>query len=158
MAEVVVIEATTAYERLSPRHRRFVDEYVAAGANGAAAVRAAGYKSPHPQIRAYRLLQRPRIRAAIAERSAQAMADCERMGMKAIATLNAIATSDITRVFDEHGEPKPIEEIDEATRLALAEYTVETFKVRGGTVRRVRVRMQDKLKAMDSLGRMQKLW
>lgn len=147
----------SAYERLSRRERRFVDQYVP-GLTGAEAVRSIGYKGAQPERMAWRWLQRPHIQAAIEEREAHYIRE---MGVRAERIMRetiAIATADPRKLEDEHGKAIPLHKLDASTAAAISGVEIENISINGETGTRYKIKFWDKNKALDKLGQFRKLW
>lgn len=147
----------SAYERLKRRHRKFVDAYVP-GQTGAEAMREIGYKGAQPERRAWRLLKRPEIIAAVEERELHYIRE---MGVRAERIMRetvAIATSDPRRLEDENGKAIPLHKLDAATAAAISAVEVENISTNGETGTRYKYKLWDKNKALDKLGQYRKLW
>ena len=86
---------------LSGMERRFVEAYLGrCKCNAAAAARAAGYNiATNDDGNAYRVLNRPAVRAHISARIEQACIDKNEV----LARLSAIARADLSLCIDEHG-------------------------------------------------------
>lgn len=80
---------------LSPRERRFALEYLK-GRNGTRAVVAAGYKHKHPADAAYWLLKEPHIKAFIAKREGELLAELDYSVRAIRERLIRIANEDVT--------------------------------------------------------------
>jgi hypothetical protein len=150
-------DENSAYDRLSRRHRRFVDAYVA-GATGAEAVRQAKCKTSHPRNLAYQLLQVPEIRAAIDERERQLVADIGVRHERVLRELYAIATADPRRFSDENGAAIPLHRLPPELAAAIAAVDVENISINGESGTRYKYKLWDKNKALDKLGQYLKLW
>jgi phage terminase small subunit len=133
---------------VTPRQRAFVAAYLANGGNGAQAARDAGYSRRVADRQASRLLGYAEVREAIA--AAQA-ARAERLGLTADeweGRLVAIARADIRRIARWQGTTVGLlssEEIPDD--IAACIVAVEQ------TATGVRVKLADKLKALEILGR-----
>lgn len=155
-----VVEHTqekTAYDRLPRRERRFIDAYVP-GATGAEAIRTAGYKGLYAHVAAYRLLKRPDIQEAIAERELHYIAE---MGVRAERIMRetiAIATVDPRKLEDENGKAIPLHLLPADVAAAIAAVEVENISIGGETGTRYKYKFWDKNKALDKLGQYLKLW
>jgi len=137
-----------ASRKLTPRQRRFVDEYLKSPVSSQAAARA-GYSQRTAEWIGPQLLKKPHVAAAI--RSGQ-LVIAERAEIDAeevVRQLARIAFSDVRRLFDNHGNLLPIEQIDPATAMAIASYDVSIDPATG--VRRARVRFWDKNSALEKL-------
>jgi phage terminase small subunit len=136
-------------KQLSPRHRRFVDEYLVDLNATQAAIRA-GYSGKNPRARAYTNLKNPRIaeavRAAMEARSERTRVDADRV----IRELERIAFSDIRRYMaasDSGLSLKTIAELSDDEAAAVVELSGGT---NGGSFR---LKLHDKKKALDALAR-----
>jgi hypothetical protein len=148
----------SAYERLTRRQRRFVDELVV-GCSAAEAMRQSGYKGSYPEIRAYREQKDPDVAAAIAERTEQLALDVGVRQHKVLRQMLAIATCDPRKLIDPQTKrARRLEELDEDTAAAISSVEVEDISSDGETGTRYKYRFWDKVKANDRLGQFTKLW
>jgi phage terminase small subunit len=147
----------SAYDRLPRRHRRFVDAYVA-GHSGAESMRLARCKSLYPHNRAWELLQRPEIRAAIDERERHAVAEAGVRHLRIVQELHRIATCDPRKLVNGEGVAIPLHELPEEVAACIASVDVENISINGETGTRYKYRFWDKNKALDKLGQYLKLW
>lgn len=133
---------------LTPKQRRFVEEYLIDLCATRAAARA-GYSRGTAASIGHENLRKPEIRKAIDRALAER---AERSGVSAdrvIRELAAIAFSDVRDVwFDDAGQLQTI--VPEAAR-AVAGYTVERADTPDGPKVRGTVRLYDKLRALESL-------
>lgn len=67
--------------------------------------------------------------------------------------LRAISFVDIGNLYDDDGKLKNIKDIDKQTRRAMASFEEETIEVMGQNGRIKKVKMNDKLKAIEVLGK-----
>lgn len=77
----------SAYDRLKPRQRKFIDELLA-GAKHVDAARAAGYGAKRPDVAAARLMRDPLVREAYDERRREI---AEQAGVDAIRVVHELA-------------------------------------------------------------------
>lgn len=142
---------------MTPRRRRFVDEYLV-DLNAAAAARRCGLSdiTGYP----YRLLKDPEVAAAIAAGMAERS---RRTAITADAVLGELARIGFSNMLDymtpgEDGDLfVDLARLDRARAAAIAEVTVEDFKD-GRTkdareVRRVKFKLLDKRAALVDIGR-----
>jgi len=140
-----------AYRRLNRRQQRYVDARVLCG-TGSEAVRRAGIKRrdgrpiERPEQLAWRLNRNPLIEQAYQERKAQAMAAWEDRVQRWLTELDRIATFDKASLYDEHGNFRPMHELPEEARAAIAGVDQEDLfggsgkeRTRIGQVRKVRI-------------------
>lgn len=136
-------------KQLSPRQRRFVEEYLVDLNAKQAAVRA-GYTGTSPKSRGYLNLKKPLIaeavRAEMAARSERTRVDADRV----IRELERIAFSDIRRYAaagDAGMRLKTIAELSDDEAAAVVELS---GGAKGGSFR---LKLHDKKKALDALAR-----
>jgi phage terminase small subunit len=133
---------------LTPKQRRFVDEYIADLNATQAAIRA-GYSRRTAKQQGSRLLSNANVRGEIERRRASFAAKSESKRDAVLRELAAIAFSDIGKVVrwgPNDAELLDSNEIDAETTAAIA----EIWRGKGG---QVRVRLHDKVKALATLGR-----
>jgi len=130
--------------KLTPKQQRFVDEYLK-DRNAAAAAKRAGYNPDSGR----HLTAKPHVRAAIDRRVEKVAEKAEISAADVIRELGRIAFADIRKLYDEHGNLKPISELDDDTAAVLAGIEVE--ELQDGAVRKVK--RYDKPKALELLGR-----
>ena len=128
---------------LTPRQRRFVDEYLVDLNATKAAIRA-GYKAKYIGTNIPKLLQNTGIAAAIAEAKAERGQRTELSQDKVVNELACLVFSDVRRVFRDDGSVKAPCELDDATAAAVS--SVE-FDPEGG----FKIRLWDKNSAADKL-------
>ena len=142
---------------LTPRRRRFVEEYLV-DLNISAAMRRAGYKGPFPGTA--RMMRNPEVAAAIA----RAMAErSERTRITADAVLVELGRIgfanilDYTRVGDDGELMVDLSALDRDKAAAISEVVVEDFRDSRAKdareCRRVRFKLMDKRAALVVLGR-----
>jgi len=145
----------TAKRRLTERQRSFAREYLV-DLNGTQAVLRAGYhcSAETAAVTAYRLLRDPQIAALVANANAIRARKTELTAERVLAEIVRIAFSDLGEVFTAEGALRPIGEIPEDARRALA--SVETVERQveaddGPVVRSVvrKVKLHDKLRALE---------
>jgi len=98
--------------RLSnPRHERFCREYVANGFVGTKAARSVGYASNSAHVTASQFLSNPKFIDRINELTDDLYAQTMMPKAEALSRLSALASLDVTQVFDENGQQIPIHEL-----------------------------------------------
>jgi phage terminase small subunit len=115
--------------------------YTAAGFSGTGHVAESG---------ASELLAKPEIAARVAELMREFAAKSEIKAERVLREVARIAFADIRLLYDEHGNLKPLNEMDADTAAALASIEIEE-RGEGGRIRKVR--LADKIKALDMLMR-----
>ncbi|HEX7013171.1 MAG TPA: terminase small subunit, partial [Steroidobacteraceae bacterium] len=158
---------------LTPKQQRFVDEYLV-DLNATAAYRRAGYtaKGNAAEVNAARLLRNAQVAQAVRKAMDERAARVEVRQDDVLRELMRLAMCDISQAFDEEGRLRPLHEIPEDVRRAIAGVdTVERTLSAGqqgeddeeveevAVVQRVRkIKFWDKTKALELLGRHLKLY
>ncbi len=147
--------ADKAKGTVTEAHRRFVDEYLI-DSNGTRAYRVAypGASYAAARTNAGRLLALPtvarEVRAGRAAQRRRTRVTADRV----LRELAVIAFSDIGDLFDPDGRPIPVQQLDPATRRAIAARTVSSATDASGVLNeKFHVRLWDKLRALDLLAR-----
>lgn len=162
MAKTMKRERTARPRPLTPREARFCEEYLV-DLNGTQAAIRAGYSARSARAHVGRLLTNEAIARRIADlRDARST----RVGVQADDVLRGlwqIAMLDIGEAFDASGALKPLADMPEGVRRAIASIeTEELFNGRGGERASVgvtrKVRFHDKIRALDLLGQHLGLW
>ena len=117
----------------------------------------AGYAPRSAKKSAWNNLARPGIAAAIAERQAERIEAIAMRAEEVLRELSAIARANILDHLRPDSDGGPIVEIDADAAAGLCEVTVEHFTEGSGEEqragRRIRIKMQDKVAALDRLAR-----
>lgn len=162
----------TAYDQLKPFERQFVDAYLASDSPIQAVKAVFPMDGVDPKkvastlrVRAYDLIRRPLVQAAIAEKLTKHAAQWDLTTERVLAELAKVAYANIDDYLDRStGEPIfdfTEERVSRDQMAAVGELTVETYneKADDGEVRvvkRVKFKLHDKLgaleKAMKHLG------
>ncbi len=153
---------TPPQHHMTGRRRLFVLEYLNDLNATHAAIRA-GYSPRTAEAAGSRLLRNVKVAAEIQEAMDRR---CEKLELKAEDVLRGIANLaffDVRRFFDEKGRMKDIPELDEETAEAISAFDfVNLYEGEGkqkhcfGQLRKIR--LADRLKALELLGRHQKLF
>lgn len=146
-----------AQGELLPQERLFALEYLANGGNGTKAAEAAGYSPKAAKVQATKLLQRRRVQLFLAEKGAAAVEAVERRveglelsASRVLTETMRIAYADVRKLFRADGTLKRPDEWDADAAAAVASYEV--------TEHGPKVRLWDKPKALEMLGKHLKLW
>lgn len=135
---------------LTPKQRRFVDEYLV-DLNGTQAAVRAGYSRRTANRIASENLSKPDVQSAVAA-AQRARAERTKLSQdRVIEELAAIAFSDIRKMFDVTGKLLPPHDLPDDVAAAVASLVIQTPHDVGGVG--VRVRLSDKLRALEMLGR-----
>lgn len=140
---------TLAYA-LPLRQARFVLEYLK-DLNGTQAAIRAGYSPRHACVEGSRLLANPRVKEAIERAEEQAQARTHVTISRILMELARVAFADVTEVaYFENGKLviRDKSDLEKDTGCAIAELSEST-----GRAHSRKVRMHDKLKALELLGR-----
>jgi len=147
---------------LTDRQRRFAQEFMVDLNATQAAIRA-GYSARTAGEQAPRLLANVRIQAFVAQLRAE---QAQRLNIEADVVLRELlylARSDLGELFDEAGQLRPLAEIPEHARRAIASIEVEELMGGSGPDRGQigwirKVRLWNKPQALELLGKHLKLW
>lgn len=147
---------------LSDQHQRFVAEYLIDLNATQAAIRA-GYSEKTARVQGSRLLTNADIAAAIAAGSAKRLRKAEVDADTVLGELLRLATVDIAGAYDQQGNLKPIHDIPEDVRRAIAGVEVDQLWEGQGKDRRqvgivTKVKFWDKHRSLESLGKHLKLF
>lgn len=141
---------------LTPRQRRFVDEYLV-DLNGTQAAIRAGYSESGANVQAVRLLSNVTIEAAIQEASE---ARQRRLGLSSdhiARELQRVAMADLRDAFDESGELLPPHKWPDGLAAAMAGVDVATKSMGEGEVIYIsKLKLWPKTQALEALAR--RLW
>lgn len=117
--------------RLTPKERRFVYEYCR-DMNGSDAVRRAGYSEIRPDQKAYELLRKHEISAAISKTKAEQLKEANISAIGVLERQRRMCYSELTECFDEKGNLKPFKEWTPENKSALAGFEVIKKNAQGG--------------------------
>jgi len=145
--------------RLTPKQQRFVDEYLCDLNATQAAIRA-GYSEKNADVIGYQLLRKTSVSAEIVRCRKQITEKCQVTQERVIAELACIAFFDPRKLYDENGNLKPIQELDEETATAIQSMDQNIVKIkrengknRNETVLVDKIRLHNKIDALDRLAR-----
>ena len=141
---------------MTPKQRRFVDEYLIDFNATQAAIRT-GYAAGSAEVTGSRLLRNAKVQAAI---SAAQQQQTEKLGITVEDVLSGIARlarADIRKLFDERGNLHSIHDLEDDIAAAVAAIEVVSRPVPGGQhgeIERVhKIRLWDKNAALTNLAR-----
>lgn len=150
-------------DELSDIERRFVEEYLV-DCNATAAARRAGYRAADLKRQAYDTLHRPRVSEAIAEAQAERAARVEVQSDEVLREIKLFAMADPADLFDSDGVFLPISQMPPTIRRAIASFEIEELFEAGSDGKKfcigrtVKVKLWDKPKGLELLGKHLKLW
>lgn len=136
---------------LTPKQKRFVEEYLV-DLNATAAAKRAGYKDPNI---GRQLITKNNVSDAIQKAIADRQERTEITQDMVLRETAKLAFFDIRKMFDKNGKPLGISELDNDTAAALVGLDVQDVSDNDGDyVGYVKkYKMADKLKALEMLGR-----
>ena len=139
--------------KLTARQARFVHEYLLDLNAKQAAIRA-GYSPRSAETNGNRMLRNAQVssavRAAKAEREHRTSITADRV----LRELAKIAFFDPRRLFDADGQPLPVAELDDDAAAVVAGLEVSVTHSDDGSMTRVaKIKLADKLAALEKLGR-----
>lgn len=156
--------------RFTPKQAIFIAEYLVDG-NGTRAAIAAGVPERSASVTSSRWLKNKRIAAVIAERQAQRAAKLEITADRVLQEIAKLAYYDPGKLYDARGRLKPVHQLDDVTRAAVAQLEVEETEttVAGDaengkastaiiSTKTKKLRLADKGQNLERLGRYLKLF
>jgi len=146
----------SAYSKLRRRHQLFADAYVRLGV-GTDAYREAFPDAKRPDVSACKLMARPAVKEAIAERTEQAIARAGVRQVRVLEELAAIAFADLAELFDEQGNLRKLKDVSPRARAAIQAIDCEELLIGRGEERKPfaivrKLRTHSKVEALKLLG------
>lgn len=145
---------------LEPRQKRFCQEYIIDLNATRAAIRA-GYAPNSAQQQSSDLMSKPLVELEIQRLMDKRAAKLEIKAEDVLREVMRLAMVDIAGLFDDNGKLRPINEIPEDTRRAIAAVEVEELLHAGGSVQvgwSKKIKLWDKVKSLELLGKHLKLF
>lgn len=147
--------------KLTPKQAIFIAEYLI-DCNATRAASAAGFAASSAHVTGARLLKNATIAAAIAERQQQRQQKLKITAERVLEEIAKLAFYDPKDLFDARGFLKPVTEMDDITRAAIAALDTETREIAGeGPLQRTllkKIKLADKGLNLERLGRYLKLF
>lgn len=143
--------------KLSPKQKRFVEEYLIDLNATQAAIRA-GYSPKRADSIGHENLRKPEIQKAVESKMNERSKRVEITADNVLREIARLGFSDPRKLFDENGNLKPIHELDDDIAAAVAGIDVV---VRGDGENALQVRkikFWDKNNALEKLGKHLRLW
>jgi phage terminase small subunit len=142
-----------------PREERFVILYVE-NPNGTQAAIAAGYSPKSAHTIAHRLLKRSKIKDAIARRNAELMVELDFTPERIVREIAKVAAVNMADFVSIDNEGNPHIDLGGVKRRQLAAVGAVEGPIveEGRLVKAPKIRMHDKLKALDMLAKMARLY
>jgi phage terminase small subunit len=138
--------------KLNARQELFVAEFLIDG-NATAAAKRAGYSAKTAHSIGERLLRHVEIAKAIASKQTKRLERVDVTAERVIAQLAATAFHDPLSAFDDHGNLRPLHEIDPATRSAMMIEIIDGFDGDGNPVQTRKTKFKDRDVSLDKLAR-----
>ncbi len=145
-------------KKLTAREALFIKHYVATK-NASKSMRLSGYKKNRSNEAGYGMLTKPHIRHAIDKELAEQMKRAELTGDMIIAELRKHAFVKLKDAYDKNGKLLPLHKMPDDVQSAL--HSLETDELYAGPMKignRKKVKLTDKIKALEDLGRHFKLF
>jgi phage terminase small subunit len=146
-------------DALPMKQQQFVLEYMGNGFNATQAAIAAGYAEKSADTQGSRLLANPKIKAVLAERTQKITAKREITAEWVLDGIAKVAAFDVRKLYNVDGSLKPITELDDETSAAVASVGTRELYADGkpfGVLKNIK--MADRLRALELLGRYLKLF
>ncbi len=140
--------------KLNAQQRLFVAAYLSNGFNAKAACIEAGYSSRSAYSMGPRLLTNPLVKAELDSKMAGTLASLGVTAERTLLELQRVAHADLGEAFDANGKLLPLAKMPADVRKALS--GIDTEDTKDGAV--LKVKLHDKLKALELLGKYQKLF
>lgn len=140
---------------LSPKHARFVAEYLK-DLNGTQAAIRAGYSAKSARVQGTRLLADAAIAAAVAKKTAERLAKADLTAERVLEEYRRLAFIDVRSYFDEQGNVKPMSQLtaDQGAALASLEVVLKNAEAGDGHTDRVhKFKVWDKTRALEALAK-----
>jgi len=142
--------------KLTPKQERFIVEYMKTSNASQAAINA-GYSAVTAASSGPRLLNHPEVARRLALRVERSLTAADVSPNRVIEELARLALGDISQIYDETGNLKPLSEIDADVRRTIS--GIEVSKTRSGRgedadeVHVTKVRTWDKVRALEILAK-----
>jgi phage terminase small subunit len=142
---------------LTVKQAMFVAEFLLDG-NATRAAIAAGVPEASASVTSSRWLRNRKVAAIIGERQAKRTAKLEITAETVLQELAKLAFHDPGKLYDAEGRLKPVHQLDDTTRAAVASVEVEEKQTRGARSVTKKVKLADKGQNLERLGRYLKLF
>lgn len=139
--------------KLTAKQQMFVKEYLV-DLNATQAAKRAGYSAKRADAIGYELLRKPEIAAAVQEAMNERAKRVEITGDRVLQEIGKLAFANIQDFYDENGSLKNITDLPR--ELAVALHSTKINLTEACAVQEVK--LHDKIKSLELLGRHLKLW
>lgn len=151
----------SAYRKLNSQKRQFVD-LIVQRTLPTDAIRKIRPHLKRPDVLASKWKALPEVQQAIDERLEEAMEEAGITNAQILLGLAQVADFDIRKLFDEHGNTKPVHLLDDQTARVVQSVEVRQIKSGrgkdGSTVLRTKYRLPPRIEARKLLGQYKKLF
>jgi phage terminase small subunit len=147
-------------KKAQEKQATFVGEYLI-DRNGTRAAIAAGYAPRSASVTSCRLLRNAKVQAAVSELTEERLERLEVTADTVLQELAKIAFANIGDYLSVGADGSVNVDISELTSVqaaALADLRIDEYASENGSVRRTRIRLASKTKALELLGKHLKLW
>lgn len=138
--------------QVTPKQQRFVEEYLV-DLNASEAAKRAGYKEKTARHQGSRLLTKANIQRLIQVKQAERSQATGVTANRVVEELRRVALSDVRKLFDEQGNLKAMDALDEETAAAIAAVDIVTASHDDAPIMVKKVKLWDKGAALDKLMR-----
>lgn len=144
------------------RIAEFVAEYLI-HFNATKAAAAIGFPKEHAKMNGYRMMQKPEVRAAIKAAQDERLERLKMTADEVLIGLARVARFDVRKLYREDGSLIPVHELDDETAMAIAGIDVDVRHEQNGDdepvmVETRKIKASDRMKALESLGRVHGLF
>lgn len=145
------VKAGTSKVEAAKRRKLFVEAYITNGGNATQAAISAGYSEKTADQQGSRLLKDVKVSADIASRAREV---ADKYGLTTELAARSIVqelTFDPAKLFDAEGQLKPVTDLDEDTRMALASIEFEQVGSKDAPVFVRKVKWANRAQAREQL-------
>lgn len=144
---------------MTPKQAKWYGEYIKHSNATLASRVACGLSGAAAEVDGVRMLRNAKVAAAIEAWRTRQLEKFEVKAERTLRKLAEMAYGDIGEMLDEDGNLLPVDRMSEAARTMIAGLDVETTEGPGRvTVRTQKVKLADRIRALELLGKYQKLF
>jgi phage terminase small subunit len=140
---------------MTPKHARFVAEYLI-DLNAAQAAIRAGYSPKTADRQGSRLLSKAEIAAAVAAKQTKQLETADLTAVRVLEELRRLSFSDVRGLFDEHGNLRPLHTLtqEQAACIASLEVVKKNLTSGDGQIDTVnKIKIWDKTRSLEMLAK-----
>lgn len=156
-----IIREKSDFDKLNIKQQKFIENYLTNGFNASKAYVDAGYATKHSDINGSRLLNSDSISHIIRQKRIEMRQASDKLILLEISTRaelqrerDRIARANVAKLFDDRGNLKPLNQIDEDMQCAIASVEIKetsTDSETGITTQVKKITMCNKITAIDRL-------